>query len=401
MPAGGGSDPPGGTAEKRKLPSTKSGGNGTSASEDFYKPYIKPGYKRLFAESAVSGEFSVYVESTKENEKLGNNNPIVTTNLFKNEIKGITNIKRVNANKIAIAFTQANNANNFLRNENFLTKHKLKAYIPASAVETIGVLRFVPTSISNEELFKKLSSPYEIICVRRFTKKVNGDIKPFQTVSITFLSKYLPDYVYLDLYRFHVHEYNAPLLQCFKCFKFNHGAKICKQTQKCSICAEEHHFSQCTSGNVAKCINCQGPHLAISRDCPVKKAKMEERKYKSYANVVSKANTSTTRGTLKNYQTDYPSLPMKNKNSIAPQKTQVSSVTLSTASVATSTGDNLESTTQNDKSSNEKIIDEILNNEYIRKGLIGALVAIGNDGRPLTNNVIQEILIKSLKGSIH
>lgn len=72
------------------------------------------------------------------------------------------------------------------------------------AVETVGVLRYVPTSIINEEPFKKLSSLFEIIGVRRFTKR-DGHIyiySPFQTVSAIFLSTTLPDSVYFDLFRF-------------------------------------------------------------------------------------------------------------------------------------------------------------------------------------------------------
>ncbi|KAL0840011.1 hypothetical protein ABMA28_015338 [Loxostege sticticalis] len=396
MPDGDGEDPPGGT-EKRKIPNRNPG---TAANdEDFYKAYVKPGYKRLFLENSVSGDFNVFVESTKDNEKIGNNNPIVTTNLFKNDIKGMTNIRRINANKICVTFSQSSNANNFLKNDQFLLKHQLKAYIPATAVETVGVLRYVPTSISNEELFKKLSSSFEIIGVRRFTKKDNGHIKPFQTVSVTFLSTALPEYVYLDLFRFRVYQYNAPLLQCFKCFKFNHGAKICKSEQKCSICSEEHHFSVCTSNKVAKCVNCQGAHLAISRDCPIKKQKIEDKKNKeTYANVVLNKSSPT----IKNYQTDFPTLstPKPNSKPLPSRKTQgvsASPTPISTASVDTSTS-SIENKEQSQNMSNEKLIDEILSNDYIRKGLIGALVAIGNEKRAITNSVIQEILINSFKG---
>ncbi|RVE45705.1 hypothetical protein evm_009613 [Chilo suppressalis] len=340
------------------------------SSDDFYKPFIKSGYKRLFPENAVSANYSVFVESCKEDEKLGNNNPIVTTNLFKNEIKGISNIRRVNPTKISVT-----------------------AYIPAAMVETIGILRFVPTSISNEELFKKLSSPYEIVAVRRFSKKENGTVKVFKTVSLTFLSNVLPEHVFLDLFRFRVHEYNAPLLQCYKCFKFNHGAKICKSIQICSICSEEHHYSQCPDNTVVKCVNCQGPHLSISRDCPIKKQRMEEKKNKvSYANaILSNKNKNDTNLTT-DYQNKFPKLPIT-KKTLPLKKTLNSNSVPSTVLTSNSAAekDSLQ------KLSNEKIIDEIINNDFIRKAIVGALVAIGNDERALTSNVIQEILIKTLK----
>lgn len=388
-----GDDPPGGT-EKRKTPNRTSQAD---QDQDFFRTYVKNGYKRVFAENAVSAEYCVFVESCKEHEKLGNNNPIVTTNLFKNEVKGITNIKRVNPNKICVTFSQANNANNFLKNEEFLSKHKFKAFIPAAAVETTGVLRYVPTSISNEELFKKLSSPYEIVAVRRFTKKDNGVVKPFQTVCITFLSTILPEHVYLDLFRFRVYPYNAPLLQCFKCFKFNHGAKICKSSQKCSICSEEHHYSQCSDDNIIKCINCQGPHLAISRDCPVKKMKIEDKKNKStYANALKKTENNLT----KNYQLNFPQLQTPKstvKSSLQKKAPVFASATPTPSPTNFATLTTYDESKTIPKLTNEKIIDEIINNDFIRKAIVGALVTIGNEERAITSSVIQEILIKALK----
>lgn len=197
-------DPP--EHDKRKTAKVVSdqAGDTQHADELFYKPYTKPSYKRVFPDNAVSAEFTVFVESANGGDKLGNKNPLLLASLFKNEIKGVTGIKRINANKVGVSFKLAIHANNFLKNDDFMKKNELKAYIPARAVETIGVLRFVPTSISNEELFKKLSSTYEIVGVRRFTRKVNGELKPYGSVSVTFLTNSLPDYVYLDIFRFKV-----------------------------------------------------------------------------------------------------------------------------------------------------------------------------------------------------
>lgn len=262
----------------------------------------------------------------------------------------------------------------------------MRAYIPARAVETIGVLRYVPVSIPNEELFKKLTSKYEIVSVRRFTRKVNGEIKPFTSVSITFLSNSLPDCVYLDIYRFKVYEYVAPLLQCFKCFKFNHGAKICKSTQNCSICAEDHHYSECTNNSVMKCLNCGDSHLAISRDCPVKKRKIEEKNNRSsYVNVLSKNFT-------RNYNNDFPNLPQKStKQTLAKLNPPNLILTVS--------NDKRISVPNSDKEtiSKDQLVDQIIKNEYVLKGLIGALVTLGNDNQKLTTTHIKEVLINSLK----
>lgn len=415
-----GAEPPGqdssstptGTKRGRGDDAYLQGAQNSQDNEVFYKPYNKPGYKRIFPENQVSTEYIVYVESTNEGERLGNKNPDMICTLFKNEIKGVVGIKRVNANKLGITFSQNIHANNFLCNENFLKKYNYKAYIPARSVEIIGVLRFVPKNISNEELFKKLSSLYEIINIRRFTHKVNGTIVPYGSVSVTFLSQQLPDFVYLDLYRFKVFEYVAPLLQCYKCFKFNHGAKFCKSTQKCSVCAGEHHFSTCDKEAIIKCINCQGPHLAISRYCPIKKIKIEE-KYnkKNYAQVTASLKNN---GNLhpSNYSTNFPKLTMTkeinktkkmfendviNKNSI--QTTEYVKVQTVDRPSTVQTNKNTKTEIKKNETLNTKDLAEIiLKNEDIITILVKTLVQLGNssDAEPITFNSIKEVLKKSL-----
>lgn len=373
------SDPPGTDLSNRGRPPKRPRDYPLEDMEDYnssmepefdFKAFTKPGYKRCFQENSLLTQFLVFVEENNDG-KIGNKNPLIISNLFKNEVKGVTNIKRLNANKLGVTFSQINYANNFLINDTFLSKYNLRAYIPARAVERIGVIRFVPKNISNQELFKKLASPYEVISVRRFTKKVNGQIKPLETVSVTFLSNNLPESVSLDIYNFHVHEYVQPLLQCFKCFKFNHGAKYCKSSQKCSICSEEHHYLSCTNNDKIKCINCSGQHLAISRDCPIKRNKLMERNNKNnYAKALS---SSYSTNIVENYNREFPALPMKQS-------------VVATTNVKDKNIDN-----------EKELIEKIVNNDSILKSLISALVSLGNSNEKLTSNHIKNVIIKKLK----
>ena len=48
----------------------------------------------------------------------------------------------------------------------------------------------------------------------------------------------------------------------------------------CSICAEEHNFSDCSNKNnktKLKCANCGGKHIAIVKSCPKRKEKMNDK----------------------------------------------------------------------------------------------------------------------------
>ena len=60
--------------------------------------------------------------------------------------------------------------------------------------------------------------------------------------------------------------------QCFKCFKYNHYTNKCsRDTPLCSIFSGEHHYKDCPDTSARKCINCKGAHIAISRQCLVRK----------------------------------------------------------------------------------------------------------------------------------
>lgn len=293
-------------------------------------------------------------------------------------------IRRINANKIVVIFKQHNTANNLINNINFLERHEMKAYIPAAQIEKTGIIRFVPANISNKELFTKLTSTYEIIAVRRFMKKVGHELVGTQTVSITFLTNSLPESVQYDLFSYRVFEYVSPLQQCYKCFKFNHSAKICNGKQRCSICSGEHSYKDCSRSDEICCINCSGPHLAISKLCPIKMKKILEKKNKiTYASVaITKDNT------------DFPPLPLraipvnKNVNSVNNVPKHVNepvnkSVNIKPISQAVNISD---------------IKSQIIGNSDVLMALVHTLVQIGNknDKEPITTSLIKDILIKNL-----
>ncbi|CAG5028717.1 unnamed protein product [Parnassius apollo] len=91
--------------------------------DDFYKPFYKLNYKRVFPELIGMAEYTVFIESRKEGVKLGNANPLILAGFFKNEIKELTNIRIINASKVGVVFARTINANDFLKNESFLEKY--------------------------------------------------------------------------------------------------------------------------------------------------------------------------------------------------------------------------------------------------------------------------------------
>ncbi|KAJ8725003.1 hypothetical protein PYW07_015961 [Mythimna separata] len=391
---GGGDNPP--TSHKRPRP--EAGGGGTEmdcgdggGGERFdYSPYIKPDYKRLYPENATYTEFKVFIEATNNKDRVGNKSPIYLNHIFSSEIKGVTAIQRINANKIAVIFKQYNTANNFINNTTFLNKHEFKAFIPAAQIEKTGIIRFVPANISNRELYTKLSSIYEIIAIRRFTKKVGQQRLPLQTVSITFLSNILPDNVQYDLFSYRVFEYVPPLQQCFRCFKFNHSARICNGKQRCSICGGEHLYKECDKPTEICCVNCSGPHLAISRLCPIKMKKILEKK-----NKITYASATMTKQL--NNDIEFPPLsPPKIDSVHKPVNKPVHAFVNKPVSVNKPVHNVNKSKVVPPK---EDIKAQIVANNDVLMALVQTLVELGNkgDNTPTTMNSIREALLKNLK----
>lgn len=327
-----------------------------STNNDGYKVFQKPLYKRLFPENH-SGDCVVYVESTDE-EKIGNKNPIILTNLFIENVKGIIGVHRINAHKVGVTFKYPAPANNFLKMDSFLGRYKLKAFIPAYMTEVIGVIRHIPLTMSNEEIYKNITCDADVVSIKRFMKKVDGNLTPLGTVAVTFAATTLPQYVYIKLFRYQVHKYFPPLMQCYRCLRFNHSAKNCRAEQMCSSCAGRHSYKECDVEEIM-CVNCSGAHLAVSKDCPVKQKKLEEKKIKqqkmSYANVVSLPQISDS--------TSFPALTPKPR-----QKTL--------------------------QDLNAK---QIVDNDLIINALVKSVVALANSkNEPITNKRIKEILLSNL-----
>lgn len=360
----GGEEPQEQVKKKRKYVNTD------ESTSNKYNFFTKQNYTRLFIENTNS-EYVVYVEST-EKEKIGNKNPITLTNLISDNVKGVLGVHRINAHKIGITFRKAAAANSFLKMEDFLLKNKLKAFIPSYLTERIGVLRFVPKELSNDEIYKNIVCDSEVIAIRRFMRKEEGKLVPLNTVAVTFASTSLPQYVYINLFRYEVKVYIPPVLQCYKCLKFNHSAKACRGEQQCSSCAGRHSYKECDVEEIT-CINCSGNHLAISRDCPIKKQKIEEKKakfmQKSYATVVNAPPTYNEKS--------FPVLP-KVADRVSVKTTEHVSLV--------KTNDNLD-------------MKKIANNDIIINAIIKSLVALGNRSdldEPLTNKKIKDIFLSNL-----
>lgn len=336
--------------------------------EEKYQTFVKPGYKRSYPDNSASSEFPVYVEGVRKEDKIGNKNPLQLSKVF-SKVKGVHEMRRLNANKIMLVFKLAAAANDFL-NDKCLGDNNLKAYIPASSVERVGVVRFIPKETSNEELYNKLSCDAEIAGVRRFKKKKVGDdgYDVLTTISVTFVGTTLPQYIYLDNWRYRVWQYVPPIMQCFRCFKFNHSAKLCRNEQACSKCSGAHHYKECIEEKL-KCVNCGGEHLAISKECPIKTNRIEKNRT-SYASMLNRNNS-------------YPPLPVPRSQS--GPKPQIAAKPVAQQTIKPQPNKVIQETTK---------LQDLVKDEHFLKVIVSTLVALANSKNITTVNHVKETFLK-------
>jgi hypothetical protein len=69
-------------------------------------------------------------------------------------------------------------------------------------------------------------------------------------------------------------EKECRIKQCFKCQRYNHVSKTCRNSKKCEQCAQEHSTKDCRIAiDYRTCVNCENKHSTWSFQCDVKATK--------------------------------------------------------------------------------------------------------------------------------
>ncbi|XP_058817890.1 uncharacterized protein LOC131681198 [Topomyia yanbarensis] len=106
--------------------------------------------------------------------------------------------------------------------------------------KTAGVIYDLDTKNLSTNLILKELKAQRVIEVRQITKKVSGIPTNTPFLVVYFEGSYLPDYVYLGMLRVSVRRYYSSPMQCYRCGRFGHGSKNCKEKEICLNCGTEH-----------------------------------------------------------------------------------------------------------------------------------------------------------------
>lgn len=184
----------------------------------------------------------------------------------------VSEIRKIGRGKILVELKSASAANNLVKSP-LLNAHKLRAYIPTYRTLRTGVIRDIPTDISEEIIKKYIESPFKVIEVHRLNQRITRDDKseivPSKSICIKFAGQTLPKHVFLFCTK-HVVTTYIPKVRI--CYRAGHISKACRSNARCISCGKAPHENaqECSLRDTShRCINCEGGHLSTSYVCPL------------------------------------------------------------------------------------------------------------------------------------
>lgn len=274
---------------------------------------------------ADSGPFYFFVEHKTLNigrlhpMKLGEK--LLQLNAYEKFIKEIS---RVGRNRIKVEVSSGAIANELVADK-FFYQNEYIAYIPNFLTEKKGVVRYVDTSFSEQQLMQIIKSEIPIKRVQRLNRATKtGDetvYTPRQVINITFEGVRIPQFIYINKVRCPVEAFVHPVVQCFNCLRYGHTAAQCKSNKRCKKCSTVV-TTECEVCN-AWCVFCRNSnHQSIDKTCPEYNKQKRIKEAMSHLNVSFKeaevainnpAYTSIINknrfAPLINSETEFPSLP--------------------------------------------------------------------------------------------
>ena len=150
--------------------------------------------------------------------------------------------------------------------KNLLKTTKLLGYLPVkvSPHRTLNssklVIKCKELDKMEEDEIKKELQPQGIIAVKRISIR-------YSLYVLTIKGQTIPKRINSGYLKKETWPYIPNPQRCFQCQKFGHTKNSCKGKAVCAGSGEEgHNLDDCQ--NEPKCVNCQGDHVAISRNCP-------------------------------------------------------------------------------------------------------------------------------------
>ncbi len=134
-----------------------------------------------------------------------------------------------------------------------------------------------------EKIVRQNSTLHKNLDILRitWTKKITNQRKKFFSLIIEIVSSEMTNrLIKEELLNEHTHliceyfEKECRIKQCFKCQRYDHVSKTCRNSKKCEQCAQKHSTKDCRIAiDHRSCANCEDKHSTWSFQCDVKATK--------------------------------------------------------------------------------------------------------------------------------
>lgn len=210
-------------------------------------------------------------ETNQGSNKVTYPHPMEVAKMLANiKVNNYKQMKSVGRGRFQLTFNKPRDAEQLINSKLLTEEFRYKVYVPTMFKQTIGVVRDVAKTLSEQEIMDNMNSgKIKIEKVERIMK-MTTEKKLVPTFSIKIYAKgqYLPRSVEIYGVNALCEPYIFPLRICYKCWRYGHAQKYCKAgSVKCCKCGLEHEEKDCKTTTL-KCINCGLAHKASDRNCP-------------------------------------------------------------------------------------------------------------------------------------
>ena len=173
--------------------------------------------------------------------------------------------------------------------------------------------------LTDKEMLENLNDTHQRVKdITRITTMKDGKKTPTNTFIVTFNQESIPDKMYIGSCRVSVRKYIPNPRRCYRCQKFRHTAKFCKETEsKCGRCGQiGHEHDGCDE--TPCCVNCKGDHPSSSRTCPVwkhEKSIVELQVHQSISFYEAVKRIENQSNSKSNFQTSYSAIVSSSNSS--------------------------------------------------------------------------------------
>ena len=195
-------------------------------------------------------------------------NVIATDREIKNKIGIPKKISKLNRDSLLIE-VKTNSQGKKLMEMKYITGFEVTVNEHKTMNQCKGTLYSETLSNSTEEELLECLNEQGVIKVERMKRRVYGDLVDTHRYILTFNRTELPPLIRLaDWHHEPIDLYIPPPLRCQQCQRLSHTKKWCHRTEiTCSRCGTEGHTSR-DCQNDPHCVNCNGDHSALDKQCP-------------------------------------------------------------------------------------------------------------------------------------